>query len=87
LRYFAINVYPLIPQEVGGGKPERVIFEYDNSLAGTLPLKQNKESKYTIPYKLLLNTDNSYIILSPDKNHNVIEIKKNLISAIIVEQH
>jgi len=60
--FFAVNIYPAIPYEWGGGKPLDVIF-----LEGDKPLPdgivKDGNTRHSIPYKLVVVTEKSYVVL------------------------
>jgi len=82
--FFSITIYAVIPGEYGGGKPETVAFILSKGQGQNYPIKADASGYKSIPYKLLLQTDNYYIVEGPSKQEKNIEISKDLVNAMIV---
>ena len=83
--WFAVRIYPLLPYSLGGGKPLPIVFIEgekplpDGIMAGTTP-------KRSVPYKLLVETDKSFIVLSPGRDEESIEVGRECVAGVIVLQ-
>jgi hypothetical protein len=80
---FAVNIYPAIPYEWGGGKPLDVIF-----LEGDKPLPdgivKDGNTRHSIAYKLLVVTEKSYVVLPQPANHKSLQFDRESVQGIIV---
>jgi len=83
--YFSITVYPAIPPSLGGGRPQAVVFVIDPTEHSS-PVLADSSRTHSIPYKLLLQTENSYVVESPTKGERVIEFKQESVRGMIVLQ-
>jgi hypothetical protein len=83
--YFALTVYPAIPSTLGGGRPQSVVFIIDSG-EHTSPVIADSSRTRSIPYKLLLQTENSYVVESPTKGEKVVEFKVESVRGMIVLQ-
>jgi hypothetical protein len=81
---FSVSVYSTIPATLGGGRPQRVVFLIESDIRHTPPLVIDSSGTRSVPYNLLLSTDNSYVIESPAKNEMAIEFKKDSVRGMIV---
>jgi hypothetical protein len=81
--FFAVNIYPAIPYEWGGGKPLDVIF-----LEGDKPLPdgivKDGNARHSIPYKLLVVTEKSYVVLPQPTNQKSLQFDRESVQGIIV---
>jgi len=85
LSYFSKNVYREIPFWVGGGKPEPVKFLLkDGSKDETVPVIRDMSGKTSIPYKLILETDTSYIVLSGIPEEKIIKFNRDEVAGYVV---
>jgi hypothetical protein len=83
--WFSVTVYPKIPHRFGGGEPLEVRFVLPEG--GGPPnsfLTRDGNSPFTVPYKLLLEQENSLVVISTSPNELVIEFDRKTISAVIV---
>lgn len=80
---FAVNIYPSIPYEWGGGKPLDVIF-----LEGDKPLPdgivKDGNTRHSIAYKLLVVTEKSYVVLPQAANQKSLQFDRESVQGIIV---
>jgi hypothetical protein len=80
---FAAWIYPLIPYSLGGGRPRTIVF-----LSGEKPLPtgliKDNSSERSVPYKLLTETDKSYVVISPNQNEESILINRDAVQGIVV---
>lgn len=81
--FFAVNIYPAIPYEWGGGKPLDVIF-----LEGDKPLPdgivKDGTTRHSIGYKLVVVTDKSYVVLPQPANQKSLQFDRESVQGIIV---
>jgi hypothetical protein len=82
---FANSFYPEIPATLGGGKPTMVRFllsgeDSDGPALGVL--MREAPGPFSIPYKLLLTTDGTYVVLSEDDPDQALEFSKDLVSGV-----
>ncbi len=84
-KQFSQNVYPEIPFAIGGGKPESVVFllKHDKSL-GSAPVVRDKMSDRSIPYSLILETDNSYAVISKDGGERAVQFNREAVEGYVV---
>jgi hypothetical protein len=81
--WFGARIYPLIPFSLGGGRPLTVAFiEGEKKLPDGI--KADLSLKRSIPYKLLVTTDKSYVVLSQDTNEKSIEVSRDSVAGIVV---
>jgi len=88
LASFARFIYPRIPRSAGGGKPLNVTFilkaQPNNATPVVIPDSSGNRS---VPYKLLLETDQRYIVISPDPKERAIEFSRDaVIGFVVLEQ-
>jgi hypothetical protein len=81
--WFGVRIYPLIPSSLGGGRPLTIVFIVGEK---KLPdeIKEDTKLKRSIPYKLLMETDKFYAVLSPNQGEKSIEVSRDSVSGIIV---
>jgi hypothetical protein len=81
--FFAVNIYPAIPYEWGGGKPLDVIF-----LEGDKPLPdgilKDGNTRHSIAYKLLVVTEKSYVVLPQPMNQKSLQFDRESVQGIVV---
>jgi hypothetical protein len=81
--FFAVNIYPAIPYEWGGGKPLDVIF-----LEGDKPLPdgivKDGNTRHSVAYKLLVVTEKSYVVLPQPTNQKSLQFDRESVQGIIV---
>ena len=85
ISYFSVTVYPVIPIALGGGKPQSVVFIID-STEHSSPVIADNSRTHSIPYKLLLQTENRYVVESPTKGEKAVEFKPESVTGMIVLQ-
>jgi hypothetical protein len=81
---FSLDVYPNIPFAVGGGKPESVVFLLKHDAVSPPPVVRDKTSDRSIPYSLILETDNAYAVVSQDSNERTIQFNREAVEGYIV---
>jgi hypothetical protein len=81
--FFAVNIYPAIPYEWGGGKPLDVIFLEGDKL---LPdgIVKDGNTRHSIAYKLLVVTEKSYVVLPQLPNQKSLQLGRESVQGIIV---
>ncbi len=84
LSYFAVHVYPLIPYSLGGGKPLTAIFLLKAQEKDSLPVIRDGCTSRSVPYKLLLTTDRTFVVLSPDEQGQSIEFNRDAVAGMVV---
>lgn len=85
---FMTMVYPVVPQQYGGGRPQHVSLLFkDDALYGLqqirVPLQANAK-QVSAPLDLVHEADDIYVARLPDKR--VVRIDKDLVSAVVVER-
>jgi hypothetical protein len=81
---FSVLVYSVIPLELGGGRPQSVVFLIDSAKQQTPPLVVDSSGTRSVPYNLLLITDSNYVVESPAKGEMAIEFKQDSVRGMIV---
>ncbi len=82
--WFSVRIYPLIPFSFGGGKPLTVAFiEGEKKMPDEIQ-KADRSAKRSIPYKLLLATDKSFVVVSPSDKECSVEISRESVAGIVV---
>jgi hypothetical protein len=80
---FSQIVYPSIPYAFGGGKPLSVSFvEGEKRLPDSLVVEA--QSRRTIPYQLLEESEKSYYVISTKSSEQSIEIPRDSVSGMVV---
>jgi hypothetical protein len=83
--YFARNWYPLIPYSLGGGKPLSVVFLLKTEEGHKeLPVVPDSSGHRSIPYKMLLATEKTFVVLSPKKEEQAIEFERDAVLGMVV---
>jgi hypothetical protein len=84
-QYFSRRIYPLIPYEFGGGQPLKVVFLLKPDAATELApvLAMDATGKESAPYYLLMETSDSYVVISQKKGERAIELKKDVVHAVV----
>jgi hypothetical protein len=81
--FFAVNIYPAIRYEWGGGKPLDVIF-----LEGDKPLPdgilKDGNTRHSIAYKLLVVTEKSYVVLPQPTDQKSLQFDRESVQGIVV---
>ena len=84
---FSRHAYPLIPFSVGGGRPRDVVFvpnEPAQQSAATSFLVREGQGPQTVSYKLLLENESSFVVISPKDGQSAIEFDRKTVAAMIV---
>jgi len=82
--WFGSRIYPLIPFSLGGGRPLTVVFfEGEKQMPDEIQ-KADHSAKRSIPYKLLLTTDKSFVVVSPSDKERSVEISRDCVGGIVV---
>ena len=85
VRSFSRSVYPMIPFSLGGGQTRQVVF-----WLGTTPapansfLEREGTNSYSVPYELLVENENSLVVISPKDNQRAIEFDRKSVDAVII---
>jgi len=84
---FSRNVYPVIPFSLGGGQPRDVVFilnEPAQQSPATSFLARDGQGSQTVTYKLLLENEGSFVVISPKDGQKAIEFDRKAVAAVIV---
>jgi hypothetical protein len=82
--WFSVRIYPLIPMSLGGGRPITIVFiEGEKKMPAEIE-RSAPSTKRSIPYKLLLSTDKSYLVVSPSPKERSIEVSRDSVAGIVV---
>jgi hypothetical protein len=79
---FTFGLYPRIPFSFGGGEPRQVMFWLGTATDSFL--ERDGTTPYTVPYELLLENENSLVVISPKDNQRAIEFDRKAVGAVIV---
>jgi hypothetical protein len=83
--YFATRLYPHIPSALGGGRPLSVIFVLSKDHdAQSVPLQLDPGGNRSIPYRLLVEDERNYFVLSDRDNESSLEIDRSVVLGMIV---
>jgi hypothetical protein len=83
LSSFARRLYSDIPFAIGGGKPQTIVFlTKQNDKQSTL-LREQSTGK-SVPYKLLLETDLTYTVLSDVATENAIQVNRETVAGYVI---
>lgn len=86
-KQFSRSVYPEIPLAIGGGKPESVVFLLRHDTGSDFaPVVRDKTSDRSISYKLILETDKSYAVISNDSSEQAIQFNREAVEGYVVMQ-
>ncbi len=80
---FTMTLYPRISFSLGGGEPRQVMFWLGTANTDSV-LERDGTSPYTVPYELLLENENSLVVISPKDNQRAIEFDRKAVGAVIV---
>ena len=82
---FSRAAYPTIPAGLGGGKTTTVKF-IPRKYGGLkiLDLVEDPSGRYSISYELLLETEDSYVILSADDPNRTVILDRELLAGMII---
>jgi hypothetical protein len=85
---FMTMVYPVVPQQYGGGRPQQVSLLFkEDALHGLQQIKVPLEPsarQVSAPVDLVHEADDIYVVRLPDER--VVRIDKDLVSAVVVER-
>jgi|HubBroStandDraft_3_1064219.scaffolds.fasta_scaffold15597_3 hypothetical protein len=84
-QYFARNLYAKIPYEYGGGRPLSIVLLLKpdaSTLIGQALGKGESTQNNPVPCALIMETSDSYIVLTPAKGARAVEIKKDAVYGI-----
>jgi hypothetical protein len=82
--WFSVRIYPLIPFSLGGGRPITIVFiEGEKKMPDEIE-RSAPSTKRSVPYKLLLSTDKSYVVVSPSPKERSIEVSRDSVAGIVV---
>jgi hypothetical protein len=82
--WFSARIYPLIPFSFGGGRPLTVVFFEGKEKMPDEIQKPDQSAKRSIPYKLILTTDRSYVVVSPSDRELGMEISRESVAGMVV---
>jgi hypothetical protein len=84
-KHFSHSVYPEIPFAIGGGKPESVVFLLKPTTGSdSPPVVRDQTSDRSIPYELILETDNSYAVISKGSDERAIQFNREAVEGYVV---
>ena len=86
IRCFSTTVYPVIPSTVGGGRPQGVVFLLDKE-RGVPPVMPDGSGARSVPYKLLLKTDSTYVVQSQKEGEKAIEFRQESVKGMVTIDH
>ena len=82
---FSHDVYPHIPFSLGGGEPRRVVFVLGEAPGQTASfLVKDGAGPQTVPYQLLLESEGTFVVVSPVDGQKAIEFDRKAVAAMIV---
>jgi hypothetical protein len=85
VQFFARGVYPNISFSLGGGKTRQVIFWLGPSTGATESfLERDGTKSYTVPYELLVESENSLVVISPKEGQKAIQFDRKSVGAMFV---
>jgi len=81
--YFTKEIYPRIPYSLGGGEALQVSFLFRE---GSKPpyLLADMTGSRSVPYKLLVATENAFVVQSPNKDELSLEIRREAVEGMVV---
>jgi hypothetical protein len=82
--WFSVRICPLIPFSLGGGKSLTIVFIEGEKKMPDEITRATRLLNRSIPYKLLVSTDNSYIVVSQSPKEKSLEIRRDAVAGIIV---
>jgi hypothetical protein len=82
VKIFALTVYPTISFSFGGGQPRQVVFWLGSGTDSHL--ERDGVNPYTVPYELLLENENSLVVISPKDGQRAIEFDRKAVGAVVV---
>ena len=81
---FAVGIYRVIPFSLGGGKPRQVIFWLGPTTSAGSFVERDGSSAYSVPYELLVENENSLVVISPKDGQQAIEFDRKSVGAVVV---
>lgn len=85
IKIFARTVYPTIPFSLGGGQTRQVIFWLDmNTGPVDSFLERDGTKPYSVPYELLVESENSLVVISRKEDQQAIQFDRKSVGAMIV---
>jgi len=83
---FSRRLYPEIPMWLGGGEPQSVVFLLKTDAKGqAAPLSRDKsDESRSIVYKLILETDTSYVVLGGLPQEKSITFNRDAVAGYVV---
>ena len=79
---FAIELYPLIPYSLGGGKPATVMFLLGEKASPDL-LARDRTSHRSVPNKLPTTTDKTFVSAAPGTDEKSIEFSRDAVAGVV----
>lgn len=88
LRSFSQDIYPTLPFPLGGGQTRQVVFwlgpQSSSERSAAEFLGRDGSTEYTVPYELLFENEDSYVVISPKENQRSIVLERKAVEAIVV---
>jgi hypothetical protein len=85
MAFFAARAYPQIPYAIGGGKPLQVEFLlHGQKNPESVPLLADPSGDKSIPYSMILETADVYVVLSPNPKERAIQINRDAVAGYII---
>jgi hypothetical protein len=82
--WFSVHIYTLIPFSMGGGKPLTVaFFEGEKKMPDEIQ-KAVPSAKVSVPYKLLVETDRYFVVVSPSDKEQSIEVSRDSVAGVVI---
>jgi hypothetical protein len=83
--FFMLMIYPSIPEQFGGGRPQKVSILFTDDVTSELgeahiPL-EGKKRRLSVPLELVHEADTVYVIRLPDQR--IMRINKDLVSIVV----
>ncbi len=83
MKQFSQDVYSKIPFALGGGRPQSVVFLLKQGPESP-PVVRDRTGDRSIPYSLILETDNAYAVISQDSNEQAIQFNREAVEGYVV---
>jgi hypothetical protein len=86
LRFFVDHIYPVIPSRIGGGKPMpvTVVLKASDNVAA-LGLTPRPGNPRALRCELVLDGDKTYVFRTLDEPRRTLELSKDLVAAMIID--
>ncbi len=85
VRAFSKYAYPNIPFSLGGGQTRQVVFWLGtNTAPADSFLERDGTKPYSVPYELLVESENSLVVISPKEGQRAIEFDRKSVGAMVV---